>query len=424
MDDHYECTMPPNDHRSIITAGGTITTASTSIDDANTFHDGNHIKLAQRRLPIPELDHPTVIPKSTSSRPLSIFKRPPEIGYSASWDVSSTTTSTYSPSKTNRNLTTRSANHNTATSGRSSTATDYRRMFRPHANHQRPSFSTTTTSSLSSPKRSVPNYDDPHRSADDDCTQQLKSPQRIEIERNDAIDILACLVERGVSWKQPTSQPQEPNGTPFEHVATNEQLRNESPPFDSGDNDQDGDDDYDDDDVPSPADIVAIVAELQGLSLAEENIGNYNSKNTVAHQKRKLALEELVRSHEYAMEMKRASQSASSWLKSIGRSQTSTSPTKTASIVVESTSPARNVILSESATPTTCPNSPNSREDHFVVAEETTIRRGHRDQAAGEDSSASAIIDVLTLKAMLHSSQIEAKEKSDLADRLNEELVR
>ena len=106
-------------------------------------------------------------------------------------------------------------------------------MFRPNPNHHgwgneftagvksidpRPSLSTS--SSLSSLKRSaIPtttiNNDEyqlhePNQNIDD-RTQQLKSPQRIEIERNDAIDILACLVERGVSWKQPSHEPEPEN---------------------------------------------------------------------------------------------------------------------------------------------------------------------------------------------------------------------
>ena len=420
MDDHYEYTIPHHDNILLYSSntGGTIATASTSIDDTNTNH------ILHQHLPIPELDHPT---KQTSrasagirsNKSSSIFKRstlgPPDIGYSASWDVSSNT-SAYSPTKT-RNYPMRQFNNNNNTTFGRPSQSDYRQMFRPNPNHnrwggsvkpinQRPSISTS--SSLSSPKRSIPMYDDDdtinEANASIDESTQLKSPQRIEIERNDAIDILACLVERGVTWKQPQQGAEQLNSMPADSPLNQQPTDCET----SIDNE-----------VPSPADIVAIVEELQGLSLAEENLSDYNSKNTVAHQKRKLALEELVRSHEYAMEMKRASHSASTWLKSIGRSQ-STSPTKAVSVVVAS--PARNVILSESITPTS--NSPTSREDHLGV--ETAIPRQNTKthQAAGEDSSASDNMDVLTLKAMLHSSQIEAKEKSELADRLNEELVR
>ena len=42
-------------------------------------------------------------------------------------------------------------------------------------------------------------------------------------------------------------------------------------------------------------------------------------------------------------------------------------------------------------------------------------------QAAEEDSSASDSIDLFTVKGMLHAAQLEAREKSGLSDRLNEE---
>jgi hypothetical protein len=421
MDDQYEYTLSPHDHSLLYssTTGGTFTTASTSIDDGSSH-------ILQRHLPMPELDHPTrtkPMPRPSvdirSSESSSIFKRsslsPPDIGYSASWDVSSNTgTSAYSPTKSR--LYPRHPYSKTAPFRRPSQS-DYRRMFRPNVYHHRwgsnvksinqeQQATLSASSSLSSPKRSVPTNDE-RNDYSDDSTQQLKTPQRIEIERNDAIDILACLVERGVSWKQPQHEADRVSSVPAEasindaDPKTDEQTAN----------------DFDDDEVPSPADIVAIVEELQGLSLAEENLSDYNSKNTVAHQKRKLALEELVRSHEYAMEMKRASQSASSWLKSIGRSQSS-SPTKSAPA-----SPARNLILSGSVTPPTS-NSPNNNRDENLRSEGSVPIHHKMHQAAGEDSSASDNIDLLTLKAMLRSSQIEAKEKSDLADRLNEELVR
>lgn len=230
-------------------------------------------------------------------------------------------------------------------------------------------------------------------------TQQLKSPQRIEIEREDALDILACLVERGVSWKQEDIFNGEDAdalvGKEGVGVATVENDKSERSNQDHASL------------APSMSEIAAIVKELQDLSLAEEKLGDFHN-NSEAHHKRKLALEELLRSHEYAIEMKRASQSASFWLKSIGRSQSS-SPSK-------SISPARNIVISEEATASDSPSQSGLSQGETPDGSQ---------QAAGEESSAASDnIDLLTAKAMLHSAQIEAKEKSELADRLNEELVR
>lgn len=230
-------------------------------------------------------------------------------------------------------------------------------------------------------------------------TTLLKSPQRIEIEREDALDILACLVERGVSWKQDTVDNRDDvdaaAGIETNVDAAKSCVDSPERPFQQRESLS-----------TSVLDIAAIVKELQDLSLAEEVLGDFND-NSEAHRKRKLALEELLRSHEYAVEMKRASQSASSWLKSIGRSQSS-SPSKLCS-------PPRNTVLSEEGTTVASP----------VYSETSpTATTDGSQQAAGEESSASENIDLLTATAMLHSAQIEAKEKSDLADRLNEELVR
>jgi hypothetical protein len=215
-----------------------------------------------------------------------------------------------------------------------------------------------------------------------DQVQSLKSPQRIEIERDDAIDILACLVERGVSWK------------PEENIDTIVAEEEEEV-------------------APSaPGEIAAVVQELQELSLAEERLGDfYQSQPTEAHHKRAAALKELVRSHEYALEMQRASQSASSWLQSIGRLASSSAMSSPSQA---SPSRAGNVVLRSSE-----PTTPTARSSDGSTA--TTPRM---QQAAGEESSAaSETMDLLTAKAMWHASQMELREKSDWAARLNEELA-
>ena len=223
-------------------------------------------------------------------------------------------------------------------------------------------------------------------------TQQLKTPQRIEIEREDALDILACLVERGVSWKCDSltvsgeTGAQVGGGSSENAVGEKGDISDSPPPRSQ---------------TPSVSEITTVVRELQELSLAEERLGDFHN-NSEAHKKRKLALEELLRSHAYALEMQRASQSASSWLQSIDRSQSaSSSPQK-------QTLPGKTVL--ERA-----PDSPPSTD--------TTTTTGSSQQAAGEESSASENMDLLTAKALLHTSQMELKEKKELADRLNEELA-
>jgi hypothetical protein len=182
---------------------------------------------------------------------------------------------------------------------------------------------------------------------------ELKTSQRIEIEREDALDILSCLVERGVSLKR--QQDEELNS--FTASIDKEVKEDDSTT------------------KRSPL-LASVVKELKALSRLDEDCKN----DDIPHQQRMLALEELMRSHEYALEMRRASQSALSWLKSIDRSNGSI---EVASATLQDTS-----------------------------------------AAVSEDQQASEDIDLLTAKAMLHTAQMEAKEKTDLADRLNEELAK
>jgi hypothetical protein len=214
----------------------------------------------------------------------------------------------------------------------------------------------------------IPNDTSPSLSTSVDLLN-LKTPQRIEIEREDALDILACLVERGVSWKHSTTK-EEDEGKP---AADRDEVNEGRPDNDTGRCP-----------TPSVADVTATLEELGRISVDEEK-----ADDSEARRKRKLVLEELQRAHEYALEMKRASQSASSWLQSIGRSQ-STNWT--------------------------------SLDDKLKSDISPGPEKESRDSVPTE--SAAEGIDLLTAKAMLHSAQMEAKEKSELADRLNEELAK
>jgi hypothetical protein len=185
-----------------------------------------------------------------------------------------------------------------------------------------------------------------------DTAMESKVAQRIEIERADALDILSCLVERGISWHQEESTIEGLDET-AKDAATREL---------------------------GALDVSSVVDDLRDLSKEKQ------SKES-DHTDRILVLDELLRAHEYTLEMTRASQSASSWLASIGRSIT-------------------------------------KKDDDATVSEVSSgpTEGGSKIQTAGEAASES--IALLTTRAMLHSAQMEAKEKSEQAGRLNEELAK
>ena len=189
---------------------------------------------------------------------------------------------------------------------------------------------------------------------------ELKSPQRIEIEREDALDILACLVERGVSMKDGDEEGAD------SRVSNNDKETGAA------------------DVASTKPDISAAVEELKELSRAA-------GSDDKAHELRLQVLSELMKSREYALEMRRVSKSASSWLKSIGRSSEG-----------------------EGLSALTGTKSNDDAEKSSAQVVET--------QSPGENASEG--IDLLTMKAMLHSARMEAREKSDHVDRLNTELAK
>lgn len=186
---------------------------------------------------------------------------------------------------------------------------------------------------------------------------ELISPQRLEIEREDALDILSCLVERGISLKECESDEGEKK---MDEVSVVETMPGERSELQS--------------------DLRMALQQLQHLSSVDPS-----DTDGSAHKTRACALQELRRSHDYALEMRRVSKSASSWLRSIGR--------WSAAVGAEPSSPKLKVI-----------------EDHGVTP------------SARENAVAS--IEVLALRAMLHSAKMEAKEKAELAERLNSELAK
>eukprot|EP00538_Stauroneis_constricta_P012586 CAMPEP_0119570894 /NCGR_PEP_ID=MMETSP1352-20130426/43845_1 /TAXON_ID=265584 /ORGANISM="Stauroneis constricta, Strain CCMP1120" /LENGTH=1450 /DNA_ID=CAMNT_0007620571 /DNA_START=222 /DNA_END=4574 /DNA_ORIENTATION=- len=213
-------------------------------------------------------------------------------------------------------------------------------------------------------------------------TMPLQNPQRVEIEREDALDILACLVERGVSLER--NQKSKPKKQPQQQQQQREEKQ--------GSMDDDGEeDDSDDDDDEDDEDDNTVVKELREDEQVEDvideikkEIETLKDSNPDRHAARITAIDVLSRSHSYAMEMKRASLSASTWLKSIGKS-----------------------------------------EDSDSVRTKTINEQKEGGQASGEVNANQSSVDkieITTLKALLHTAQLEAKEKALQADKLNAEL--
>ena len=200
---------------------------------------------------------------------------------------------------------------------------------------------------------------------------KLRTPERfnIDVEREDALDILACLVERGVAaWSEEPNTIPNPNDSTESVSQTREAL------------------------------VSAVVKNLR--TVAEED-SDGAAGETAAEQVD--ALEELLRAHSYALEMKRASLSASSWLRSIGRG-----PLTNERYLWNSDGPKL------------------SQEESARVGQASREDTGSDQpfESAGSEKTelAAAKLEMLTLKARLHSAENEVKEKTVMNQRLDEEL--
>lgn len=205
--------------------------------------------------------------------------------------------------------------------------------------------------------------------ANKDMAMELKIPHRIEIEREDALDILSCLVERGASLHEVEAEVE---GAKDKSEGAADRGTSEDPKAH----------------VFGALDVSSVADDLRSLSNArqrKDSSAGIENEHTV----RMLVLDELVRSHEYALEMSRAAQSASSWLTSIGRPLSTKNKT---------------------------------RQDSSSGTTKRAANDGSGVQTAGE--TASERIDLLMTKAMLHTAQIEAKEEREKSLRLNEELAK
>lgn len=226
-----------------------------------------------------------------------------------------------------------------------------------------------------SPRRSVRDVQDAasgSESNDQSKIIQLRTPERfnIDVEREDALDILSCLVERGTAaWNEEPAPRQNPNDSTESASQTREAL------------------------------ISTLVQDLRNI--ADERAESADGE-TAAEQVD--ALEELLKAHSYALEMKRAARSASSWLKSIGRGQLSND---------------QYLLVAMSSSTTTHVISEVGQASGETAATEKVSDAVSSTSTAVSDTK----IEMLTLKARLHSAENELREKAAMNQRMDEELA-
>jgi hypothetical protein len=147
----------------------------------------------------------------------------------------------------------------------------------------------------------------------------------------------------------------------------------------------------------------------------EQNMadGDILEDEAMSHSMRMKAIDELLRSHTYAVEMRQAAKSASTWLRSIDRSD-GTSDEK-----------GNQLGESEDADNSFVPKSAQEGSNEIHVSQ-TREEKNPNDSVSDEPKSelfkCTGEMDHTALKAMLHSAELKSKEKEDLAFRLNAEL--
>jgi hypothetical protein len=141
--------------------------------------------------------------------------------------------------------------------------------------------------------------------------------------------------------------------------------------------------------------------------------GDILEDEAMGHSMRMKAIDELLRSHTYAVEMRQAAKSASTWLRSIDRS--------------DGTPDEKGHQLGESkdADNSSVPNSAQEVSSEIHVSQ--TKEEKYPNHSVGDERKSELFIstgemDNTALKAMLHSAKLKSKEKEDLALRLNAEL--
>jgi len=257
--------------------------------------------------------------------------------------------------------------------------------------------------------------------------------QRIEIERDDALDILACLVERSVAFDQELVQSSQVETIEEvdEHDEADDVAAAGKESFPGNEKVELTDDDRVSTfadigvrDVKSPpptrrrsardllqadsfsSDLTEAILMIRKISQDYERNGSESSESSALnHSTRMKAVDELLRSHTYAAEMRRAAKSASTWLRSIDRLESSS---EIKDRLTEESEDGQQPMETDSETPSA---SENQDAKQSAGEEEETESQKKADK-----------MDIVALRAMLRSSELKAKEKEDMALRLNEEL--
>lgn len=269
--------------------------------------------------------------------------------------------------------------------------------------------------------------------------------KRIEIEREDALDILSCLVDRSVAFHQrrdgSKQAESDPEKTPKVSNTENRQQdrsqleETENSELKVADEDSPAIDDNNDansgneialsqpeqtaDAAPfakPPLPGVTTAKVVQAIDIFRKMSAEYEelrkletdeSKQSVAldHNERMTILDEFFRSHKYSREMERDALSASTWLRAIGRS---------------SPQALRTSLLSELSG-----NNSSTDDDPLVYSYSTTDSPDKQSSAMSrlEEASREAnTIVIATLKAHLHDAQQKAEESQKCVTQLNAEL--
>ena len=243
-------------------------------------------------------------------------------------------------------------------------------------------------------------------------TMELKQPQRIETERDDALNILACLVEQGNAYWNTSTKIQNIDPASInlhnhddldtggkssdlnKNSAAKEEKTGEgisqTPRVDPNDN-------LNNNRSESDSDLHELIEDFKAWIQEHDDENNQSTDNGTSKryqwQRRMEILQDLVKSHAYAVEMKRASTSASTWLKSIGRGQ----------------SASKHEIL-------------GNVEELQLKATKISADATEVESCKKNESTTTNKMETLTLKATLHSAQLELTETKQVNLMLNEEL--
>jgi hypothetical protein len=143
-------------------------------------------------------------------------------------------------------------------------------------------------------------------------------------------------------------------------------------------------------------------------SISEKASGDTSCIANPNHEARMRALDELMRSHTYALEMKRAALSASTWLRAIGRASTPKNEVAAATDL----SHRKNTSSDDAFTYSYSPCSP--------TLESSDTKQTTKDESDGKNSKTN--MDIIALSALLRAAEFKVAEKDESVERLNEEL--